>query len=198
MGLQSSFRKRWIGKHGEHDQKTHGRRGHQGAGQARARGRIHAGLAGIFVGENEGAGILNQPPKRGFNVSIAGDQQSIQRLFRNVADVDGVWEGEQEQSYMAHSPKSADVDSVLRRAARAGKDNDQDAVFVRFDGKKRPGRDWRPGSVHSLVTPHGIVDMVNADVKHIREAYQLAEKHGPVKLVQQNLWTRLLERGKDY
>ena len=200
MSLQSSFRKRWLGKHDtpRSPHKEHGPKGHQGAGQARARGRIHAGLGGIFTGDNEGAGILDQPPKRGFNVSIAGDRQSINRLFRNIADVDGVWEGEKEQSYLAHAPKEADAGSVLRRAARAGKDNDQDAVFVRFDGKKRPGRDWRPGSVHSLVTPHGIVDMVNASTENIRAATLLARKHGQAKLVQHNVWTRLLERGKDY
>ncbi|KKK66519.1 hypothetical protein LCGC14_2963290, partial [marine sediment metagenome] len=147
MSLQSSFRKRWLGRHDtpRSPHKEHGPKGkgkHQGAGQAAHAGKIHEGLSSIFTGKYEGAGFMERAPKPGFNVSIAGDSMDIGRRFKNLEDVDGVWEGEMEQSYMANFPEQSDPGEVLRASAEAGKANDQDAVFVRFDGKQRPGKGW--------------------------------------------------------
>ncbi|KKL58597.1 hypothetical protein LCGC14_2223800, partial [marine sediment metagenome] len=81
--------------------KEHGPKGHQGAGQAVHAGKIHEGLSSIFTGKYEGAGFMQNAPRPGFNVSIAGDSIDIGRRFQQLEDVAGVWEGEMETSYMA-------------------------------------------------------------------------------------------------
>ena len=165
MSLQSSFRKRWLGRHDtpRSPHKEHGPKGkgHQGAGQAAHAGKIHEGLSSIFTGKNEGAGFMERAPKPGFNVSIAGDSMDIGRRFKNLEDVDGVWEGEMEQSYMANLSEHSDPIEVLRTAAAAGKANDQDAVFVRYEGNYRPGKGWEKAKAFTVQTPQGIIDIIS-------------------------------------
>ena len=128
MSLQSSFRKRWLGRHDtpRSPHKEHGPKGkHQGVGQAVHAGKIHEGLSGIFTGKYEGAGFMQNAPRPGFNVSIAGDTQDIGRRFQQLEKVDGVWEGEMEQSYMANlidiiSPSAKNLRMTKKMAARFG------------------------------------------------------------------------------
>ena len=235
MSLQSSFRKRLTRarshtgtkphKHAgglsimpptplkKHDtprspHKEHGPKGkgqHQGVGQAAHAGKIHAGLAGIFTGKYEGAGLMQNAPRPGFNVSIAGNSQDIRRRFQNLEDVDGVWEGEKEQSYMANLPRDTKGHRVLRAAAAAGKANDQDAVFVRFDdARNRPPGNWDKGVAYSIETPQGFIDVVDSKPPfsippdNVEDAIKLAKRYGGGQVKRKFIWTRLLERGKHY
>ena len=203
MSLQSSFRKRWLGRHDtpRSPHKEHGPKGkgkHQGAGQAAHAGKIHEGLSSIFTGKYEGAGLMTSAPLPGFNVSIAGDSMDIGRRFQQLEDVSGVWEGEMEQSYMANLPKQSDPGEVLRASAEAGKANDQDAVFVRFDGKQRPGKGWEKAKAFTVQTPQGIIDIISPSPKNLKAAVKLAKKYGGGKYTVKPVWTRLLERGKHY
>ena len=207
MSLQSSFRKRWLGRHDtpRSPHKEHGPKGkHQGAGQAVHAGKIHEVLSGIFTGKYEGAGFMQNAPRPGFNVSIAGDSMDIGRRFQQLEKVDGVWEGEMEQSYMANLPEHSDPGEVLRAAAAAGKANDQDAVFVRFDGKQRPGKGWFKSNAYTIQTPQGIIDVLDPlppfsiHPKKIEAAIKMAKRFGGGQTRTKLVWTRLLERGKHY
>ena len=202
MSLQSSFRKRWLGRHDtpRSPHKEHGPKGkgHQGAGQAGHAGKIHEGLSGIFTGKNEGAGLMARPPRPGFNISIAGNRQDIGKRFQQLEEVDGVWEGEMEQSYMANLPEHSDPIEVLRAAAAAGKANDQNAVFVRFSGNRYPGHRWEKATEYEIQTPQGIIDIINPSEKNLRAAVKMAKRFGGGRAKAVWTWTRLLERGKHY
>ena len=203
MSLQSSFRKRWLGLHDtpKSPHKEHGPKGkHQGAGQAVHAGKIHEGLSSIFTGKYEGAGLMSNAPRPGFNVSVAGDSMDIGKRFQQLEDVSGVWEGEMEQSYMANFPRETKGYRVLQAAAKAGKANDQNAVFVRVDGnmRTRPPGLWERAKAYTLQTPQGIIDMIDPSPKNLKAAVKLAKKYGGGKYTVKPVWTRLLERGKHY
>ncbi len=202
MSLQSSFRKRWLGRHDtpRSPHKEHGPKGkgHQGAGQAVHAGKIHEVLSGIFTGKYEGAGLMQNAPRPGFNVSIAGDSMDIGRRFQQLEDVSGVWEGEMEQSYMANLPEHSDPKQILRAAAAAGKANDQDAVFVRYDGEQPPGKGWKRAKAVTLQTPQGIIDMIDPSAKNLKAAAKMAKRFGGGQYKVKPVWTRLLEQGKHY
>ena len=200
MSLQSSFRKRWLGKHDtpRSPHKEHGPKGHQGAGQAVHAGKVHEGLSGIFTGKNEGAGLMQNAPRPGFNISIAGNRGDIGRRFQQLEEVSGVWEGEMESSYMANLDVNSRPGQVLRAAAEAGKANDQDAVFVRFDGESPPGRSWEKAKAYTLQTPQGIIDIISPSPKNLKAAVKMATHFGGGQSKVKPVWTRLLERGKHY
>jgi len=202
VSLQSSFRKRWLGRHDtpKSPHKEHGPKGkHQGAGQAVHAGKIHEGLSSIFTGKYEGAGLMSSAPRPGFNVSIAGDSMDIGKRFQQLEDVSGVWEGEMEQSYMANFPRHANPRQVLRAAAKAGKANDQDAVFVRYDDmRNRPAGLWEKAKAYTLQTPQGIIDMIDPSEKNLKAAAKMAKRFGGGQYTVKPVWTRLLERGKHY
>ena len=202
MSLQSSFLKRWLGRHDtpRSPHKEHGPKGkgHQGAEQAAHVGKIHEGLSSIFTGKNEGAGLMSNAPRPGFNVSIAGDSMDIGKRFQQLEDVSGVWEGEMEQSYMANLSVHSDPIEVLRTAAAAGKANDQDAVFVRYDGNYRPGKGWRQDKAFTIQTPQGIIDIISPSQGKLVAAVKLAKRFGGGQYKAKPVWTWLLERGKHY
>lgn len=170
----------------------------QGAGQAVHAGKIHHELAAIFKGEGEGAGFMQNAPRPGFNVNISGDRRDIGRRFEQLEDVDGVWEGEREKAWMANYPQQTNPRQVLQTAAAAGLANDQDAVFVRFDGPNAPSAAWDKGEAFTLQTPLGIIDMVNPSAKNLKAAVKMARRFGGGQYVTRPVWTRLLERGKHY
>ena len=103
-----------------------------------------------------------------------------------------------EQSYMANLPKQSDPGEVLRASAEAGKDNDQDAVFVRFDGKQRPGKGWDKAKEFTVQTPQGIIDIISPSKRKLGAAVKMAKRFGGGKIKAKPVWTRLLERGKHY
>lgn len=178
--------------------KEHDPRYRQGVGQAVHAGKIHHELAAIFKGKNEGAGFMQNAPRPGFNVSIAGDRADIGRRFEQLEDVDGVWEGQREKAWMANLPQQSNPRQVLQAAAAAGLANDQDAVFVRFDGPTPPNAKWDKGSAYTLQTPQGIIDMVNPSAKNLRAAAKMAKRFGGGQYTVKPVWTRLLEKGKHY
>ena len=202
MSLQSSFRKRWLGRHDtpKSPHKEHGPKGkgHQGAGQAVHAGKIHEVLSGIFTGKYEGAGFMQNAPRPGFNVSIAGDSMDIGRRFQQLEDVSGVWEGEMEQSYMANLPEHTNPSAVLIAASKAGRANDQDAVFVRYDGEQQPNDKWKKAKAFTLQTPQGIIDMIDPSEKNLKAAAKMAKRFGGGQYTVKPVWTRLLEQGKHY
>ena len=161
-------------------------------------GKIHHELAAIFKGKNEGAGFMQNAPRPGFNVSIAGSRADIGKRFEQLEDVDGVWEGQREKAWMANFERNAWSTDVLQTAARAGKANDQDAVFVRFDGPNQPSTKWDRGVALVLQTPQGIIDMVNPSKKNLAAAAKMAKRFGGGQYTAKPVWTRLLEKGKHY
>jgi hypothetical protein len=113
-----------------------------------------------------------------------------------------------EQSYMANLPEHSDPGKVLRAAAEAGKANDQDAVFVRYDGEQQPSGKWGKAKAFTIQTPQGIIDIVNPPpkdmddalrmAKNMRATKQMAKRFGGGRVKMKHVWTRLLERGTDY
>ncbi len=178
--------------------KEHDPRYRQGVGGAVHAGKIHHELAAIFKGKYEGAGFMQNAPRPGFNVNISGDRTDIGRRFEQLEDVDGVWEGQREKAWMANFSQQSNPRQVLQTAAAAGLANDEDAVFVRFDGPNAPSAQWEKGTAFALQTPQGIIDMVDPSKKNLKAAAKMAKRFGGGQYTSRPVWKRLLEKGKHY
>jgi len=212
VSLQSSFRKRWLGRHDtpRSPHKEHGPKGkgHQGAGQAVLSVKLQRGIASIFYDQNEGATIFSKaPPMEGFGVHIAGDRNKIRRGFDiyDVDDTTGIWEGDIEDSFYIKAPEK-NSHGLLSRAIHAGYINNQNAVLVAYRGaddtiRQQISRDYKfkPATNVQIHTNAGVVDLIDPNPDKVRRAVALARKQvQKVKVTKHSIMTRLLEKGVDY
>ena len=203
MSLQSSFRKRWLGRHDtpRSPHKEHGPKGRQGAGEAAGIGKLQEGMVSIFSGKNQGATIFRQaPPTDGFGIYIAGDENKIKKGFYDfdVADTVGVWEGAAEDSFHVQVPER--YGKVLIRAASAGAANNQDSVMVVYRGDQKLSKIGFKTAVNIQIhTPQGVIDLIQPTQKKALEARRYAiAVAGEATMHAQKVQVRFLERGKHY